>query len=57
MLSMDLTFILKIGPNLENWFLNLGGVFSRVGINDIGQVSDATSVPLHFFHTLDLDQV
>lgn len=27
-LVMDLTFGLKIRPNLENWFLKPGGVFS-----------------------------
>jgi hypothetical protein len=30
---------------------------SRVGNNDIGQESSATSVPLRFFHTLDLDHM
>ena len=25
---MDLTFRLKIGPKLENWFLKPGGIFS-----------------------------
>ena len=42
---MDLTFELKIGPKLEDWFLKLE-VFSWV---EIWKESDATLVPLHFF--------
>ena len=46
---MDLTFGLKIGPKLEDWFLKLGEVLSWVGTSKILQESDATLMPLHFF--------
>ena len=33
----DLTFRLKIGPKLEDWFLKLGGVFQELGSMRFGR--------------------
>ena len=45
---MDLTFGLKSGHELADWFLKLRGVFSWVGSTEIWRESDATLGPLHY---------
>ena len=45
---MDFTFRLNIGPNLENWFLKLQGMFSRVRVDKKWHENDATLVSFRF---------
>ena len=52
---MHLTFGHKIGPKLEDWFLQPGGVFSWVETNEIWQDSDVTFSATSWFPTLDAD--